>query len=51
MKPNLFAAQEREAKLTKPGDSLKELERLAFAVCRLRSLEGTSIYWRSERWR
>lgn len=28
MKPNLFAAQEREAKLTKLGDSLQELERL-----------------------
>ncbi len=27
-KPNLFAAQEREAKLTKLGDSLQELERL-----------------------
>jgi transposase, IS5 family len=23
MKPNLFAAQEREAKLTKPGDALQ----------------------------
>ncbi|MBY0238812.1 MAG: IS5 family transposase [Burkholderiaceae bacterium] len=28
MKPNLFAVQEREAKLTKLGDSLQELERL-----------------------
>jgi transposase, IS5 family len=28
MKPNLFAAQEREAKLTELGDSLQKLERL-----------------------
>jgi hypothetical protein len=27
MKPNLFAAQEREAKLTKLGDALQVLER------------------------
>ncbi|MYM85546.1 hypothetical protein GTP44_27065, partial [Duganella sp. FT50W] len=27
MKPNLFAAQEREAKLTKLGDTLQVLER------------------------
>ncbi|WP_219909760.1 hypothetical protein [Pseudoduganella armeniaca] len=27
MKPNLFAAQEREAKLTKLGDALQMMER------------------------